>query len=57
MEKLRDARSENAHKILNLERYKFKLKLKESGLECHEDTKGRFKIWVRLLPSKVVAHP
>lgn len=57
MEKLREARSENAHKILNLERYKFKLKLKESGLECHEDTKGRFKIWVRLLPSKVVAHP
>jgi hypothetical protein len=35
-------------KILDLERYRLKMKLRASGVEWHEDTKGKFKIWLRL---------
>jgi hypothetical protein len=35
-------------KILDLDRYRLKMKLRDSGVEWHEDTKGKFKIWLRL---------
>lgn len=35
-------------KILDLDRYRLKLKLRDSGVEWHEDTNGKFKIWLRL---------
>ncbi len=35
-------------KLLDLEKYRLKLKLKDSGVEWHEDKAGKFKIWLRL---------
>lgn len=35
-------------KVLDLERYRLKMKLRDSGVEWHEDTRGKFKIWLRL---------
>lgn len=35
-------------RLLDLEKYRLKLKLREAGVEWHEDHKGKFKIWVRL---------
>ncbi len=35
-------------RLLDLERYRLKLKLRDAGVEWHEDHKGKFKIWVRL---------
>jgi hypothetical protein len=35
-------------KILDLEKYRLKLKLKDAGVECHEDRKGKFRMWIRL---------
>lgn len=37
-------------RILDLEKYRLKLKLKDAGVEWHEDQQGKFKIWVRLAP-------
>ena len=35
-------------RLLDLEKYRLKLKLRDAGVEWHEDHKGKFKIWVRL---------
>ena len=35
-------------KLLDLEKYRLKLKLRDAGVEWHEDQKGKFKVWVRL---------
>ena len=35
-------------KILDLEKYRLKLKLKDAGVEWHEDKSGKFKMWLRL---------
>lgn len=35
-------------KLLDLERYRLKLKLKDAGVEWHEDQSGKFKMWLRL---------
>ncbi len=35
-------------RLLDLEKYRLKLKLREAGVEWHEDQQGKFKIWVRL---------
>jgi hypothetical protein len=35
-------------KVLDLDKYRLKLKLRDSGVEWHEDTRGKFKIWLRL---------
>lgn len=35
-------------KVLDLDKYRLKLKLRDSGVEWHEDTKGKFRIWLRL---------
>ncbi len=37
-----------SEKLLDLEKYRLKLKLKDSGVEWHEDKAGKFKIWLRL---------
>lgn len=38
---------DNEHKLLDLEKYRLKLKLRDSGIEWHEDHKGKFRIWLR----------
>jgi hypothetical protein len=35
-------------KLLDLEKYRLKLKLKDAGVEWHEDKSGKFKMWLRL---------
>jgi hypothetical protein len=35
-------------KLLDLEKYRLKLKLKDAGVEWHEDSSGKFKMWLRL---------
>jgi hypothetical protein len=43
-------------KLLDLEKYRLKLKLRDSGVEWHEDKAGKFKIWLRLGAQPNAAH-
>ncbi len=43
-----NAEKKEVTKVLDLDRYRLKMKLRDSGVEWHEDTKGKFKIWLRL---------
>jgi hypothetical protein len=43
-------------KLLDLDKYRLKLKLKDAGVEWHEDKAGRFKIWLRLGSQQNAAH-
>lgn len=40
--------AEQDRKLLDLEKYRLKLKLRNAGVEWHEDQKGKFRVWVRL---------
>ena len=42
------AETTDEKKVLDLDKYRLKMKLRDSGVEWHEDTKGKFKIWLRL---------
>lgn len=43
-------------KLLDLDKYRLKLKLRDSGVEWHEDKAGKFKIWLRLGAQQDAAH-
>jgi len=45
----------NSNQVLSLEKYRLKLKLRDEGVEWHEDQAGKFKIWLRLSPEAHVA--
>lgn len=47
MQQSRPNSKNDEHKLLDLEKYRLKLKLRDSGIEWHEDQKGKFKIWLR----------
>lgn len=42
-------------RVLDLDKYRLKLKLRDAGVEWHEDQQGKFKIWVRLSAPAVSA--
>lgn len=42
--------------ILDLEKFRLKMKLRDSGVEVHEDRQGKFKVWLRLAGSERTAH-
>lgn len=44
------------NKLLDLDKYRLKMKLRDSGVEWHEDKKGKFKIWLRLGTQNTAAH-
>ena len=53
----RTAETAEEQKVLDLDRYRLKMKLRDSGVEWHEDKKGKFKIWLRLGTQDHVAQP
>ncbi|MBL8035065.1 MAG: hypothetical protein JNJ69_15270 [Leptospiraceae bacterium] len=48
MQQRNNTAEQDTSKLLDLEKYRLKLKLKDAGVEWHEDRAGKFKIWVRL---------
>ena len=53
---IKDTQTNSQAKILDLDMYRLKMKLRDSGVECLEDSKGQFKIWLRLAPLTTGAH-
>jgi hypothetical protein len=54
MEQTKNQSSQSTSTLLDLEKYRLKLKLRDSGVEWHEDKAGKFKIWLRLGNSQAV---
>lgn len=48
MEKTNTDLPQKECRLLDLEKFRLKQKLREAGVEWHEDKAGKFKIWVRL---------
>lgn len=43
--------------LLDLDKYRLKLKLKDAGVEWREDKNGKFKMWLRLAQPQSPAYP
>ena len=56
MQATENTNTQTDDKLLDLDKYRLKLKLRDSGVEWHEDKAGKFKIWLRLGAQQNAAH-
>lgn len=51
-----EEQTQKSENLLDLEKYRLKLKLRDAGVEWREDKSGKFKMWLRLAQAETPAY-